>query len=214
MSRSSRRGLPTTVRSGFKGVYSGALVAGAANQTFTGNFGRLSNIGDNFMEYRVTSLKFRLHPNAALTGAQAVGFASGVETTNPSTVETVLETECSALLASKTTTPSAWVNVPKASLRGPREWYMANGGGSSQSDAQQFEIHIAGTGTDAYLVEIAGICEFRSPVNQTDTPQLRELRAAELALRARAQMEKRRLELLATLQGIPTSVLPASTSGK
>jgi len=155
------------------------------------------------MEYRCTSLKFRLHPNAALTGAMAVGFASGVETTNPSTVETVLETECSALLAAKTTTPSSWVKVPRAALRGPREWYMANGGGSSQSDAQQFEIHIAGTGTDAYLVELEGIVEFRSPVNQTDTPQLRELRAAEAAIRARIAAERRRGELLAVLQGGP-----------
>jgi len=204
-----RRGLPTTVRSGFKGVYSGSLTAGAANQTFTGAFGRLANIGDNFMEYRVTSLKFRLHPNAALTGAQAVGFASGVETTNPTTLETVLETECSALLAAKSTVPSSWVRVPRAALRGPREWYMANGGGSSQSDAQQFEIHLAGTGTDAYLVEVEGVCEFRSPVNQTDTPQLRELRAAESAIRARAAAERKRGELLAVLQGTTPGALVA-----
>jgi len=208
-----RRGLPTTVRSGFKGVYSGSLASGAANQTFTGAFGRLANIGDNFMEYRVTSLKFRLHPNAALTGAQAVGFASGVETTNPTTLETVLETECSALLAAKSTVPSSWVRVPRAALRGPREWYMANGGGSSQSDAQQFEIHLAGTGTDAYLVEVEGVCEFRSPVNQTDTPQLRELRAAESAIRARAAAERKRGELLAVLQGT-TPGAPVAPCGK
>lgn len=197
-------------------MYSGSLASGAANQTFTGTFGRLANIADNFMEYRVTKLKFRLHPNAALTGAQAVGFASGVETTNATTVETALETECSCLLAAKTTLPSSWVNVPSAALKGPRDWYMANGGGSSQSDAQQFELHICGTGTDAYLVEVRGVCELRSPVNQTDTPALRELRAQEAAIRARERAERKRRELLGALQGdLKSSTLPpASGSGK
>ena len=58
---------------------SGGLASLSVNPSdLSGISSRLNQVADAFTLYRVKKLKFRLHPNAGITVANAIGFVPGV----------------------------------------------------------------------------------------------------------------------------------------
>ncbi len=143
---------------------------------------RLAVVADSYAHFRVRSLRFRLHPQTTITAAQAMGYVGGVQDTVPTTMSQIGELIPSSLLGVRATIPSSWVNVPKGDLVGPLPWYKAIPGGADTTEEQPGYISIAGTGTETFLFEIAGVFEFKVPISTANTPAeaelLRQLRAA------------------------------------
>ncbi len=146
---------------------------------------RLDEIGETFQLYRVTKLKFRLHPTADTVGtvAKAACYVSGGVSTAPSSVAQVCVNPISVFSGDFATTPTEWQHVPSAILQGSLPWYKTIASGSVDDwEEVQGAIYVVAVATDtvSYL-EVVGMCEFKDPVSSGVTSeQLRALRREKL----------------------------------
>lgn len=150
----------------FAGTLSGVTgnsVLNMAPQSMTG----VSEVADQFDLFRLTQLKYRLHPmDPADTTFQTAAYVPDVDT---QTVTTAQNSE-SPLCVTQTPfcgVPSRWMNVPRSQLKGMLDWYKC----SPDSGAAEFEVQgritIAGGLSDNYILEYDGIIEFKNPVSSS-----------------------------------------------
>jgi len=158
---------------------------------------RLGVIADGFEEYRITRLKFRLHPGGTAAkgaDAQVAAFYPGVIDTTAGTVTDVSEVVNSTVMGSRATTPSAWCTVDRATLSGPFSWYKSLASTLDTSEENQGQITVAGNVTDTFQLELAGAIEFKGSSATANTP---------MALEAIRQRQRERL--LSVLAGVPSA---------
>jgi len=197
-----------------------ALSSGAAviigNPSGLSNGGRMLTEADAWAHFRLKKLSFRMHPNALAAGTFiTAGWVGGVQDTPPASAGNVMDLIPSCVYAKTSTVPTEWVRVPKQDLAGPLPWYKTIAGSADATEEAPGELVFGGTTTDAALVEIRGVIEFKTSVSTANTP-------AEVALRARLRAErlarehevaqKRVLALLGcqpVLPSQPTLVLPS-----
>ncbi len=183
----------------FRYFWSTVLVAGVnalpTSPTQSGYSSRLAGVADNFNLYRINRFRFRMHP-VANTGVSRVtaAYSPGVSTTSPSTLALIGEFLYTATMgpAGGQTVPSNWVNVPRQLLQGQLPWYRTIQGSQDASEEDAGYIYVAGTSTDAFVIEIEGEYEFKDAIDPGLTLETRVQRR-EIAL------ARRREKLLAIL---------------
>jgi hypothetical protein len=159
---------------------------------------RLAAIGDDFDEYRVTKLQFRILPGGAASAAtSAACYQPGIVDTPPATALTISESINTTLLGGGQTVPTKWSSVPAGVLAGMHPWYKTVPGTPEASEELQGGIYafLAVTGG---VLEWQGVCEFRAAIAAGNTP-------LERALAARRREKKRITSLLAFDDSLPTS---------
>lgn len=159
---------------------------------------RLTAIADDFDEYRISSLRFRLHQGLAATAAaMTAAFLPGIVDTPPAGDGNRIEILNSILISAARTTPSEWSQVPKGVLAGMHPWYKTVVGTPEASEELQ-GILTYNSNAVSSLLEWEGVCEFRAAVAAANTP-------LERALAARKREKKRIMAVLATDDSAPTS---------
>ncbi len=164
------------------GTYPISLLPGAVS-------GHLGSIADTYELYRFTELMFRLHPAVSRTGNQTVAYYPGVTDTFPSTGTTNMESLNAATLGGASTVPTEWVRLKRKDLQTYSPWLKTVQGTPEAALEVQGNIQLTGPGTDNFLFEMRGVCEFKNPVVASSTPAERRAKA----------LEMRRKELLAIL---------------
>jgi hypothetical protein len=188
----------------FHQVTTGTLSAGVAGinvRPNDGNFSatRLAVLADAYAHFRVRKLRFRLHPVVSVTASQAVGYVGGVQDTSPSTVSAVGELISSTPYGGDCSVPSSWVIPTKEELAGPFPWYKSIAGSADTTEEQPGQIIVAGNASDAFILEIEGVLEFKVSVSTANTPAQLKLLADLRELRQREADARTRFELLRAL---------------
>lgn len=145
---------------------------------------RASVEADVWAHFRMTSLKFRLHPGTFSGTPLSAGYIGGLQDTPPTTIPQVMELLPSTYLSDEVTKPTEWVSVGKGELAGPFPWYKTVGGSADPTEESPGSIYIAGTSTDAFALEIRGVFEFKTAVAAANTP---------VAIKARQQLHRDRV---------------------
>ncbi len=165
---------------------------------------RPQSVSDAYTDFRVLQLRFRLLPGVA--APMSVGYISGLPVTFPGTNQDVDQIIPSIHLNQTQVAPTDWVRVSPRELHGQYDWYH------TQESATEIGgpgfIVLAGSGTNAFVLEIFARIEFQGGVSTVDTPLERTL-LAQLA-RERAAVAARRARDLAlrALSGVPGSITP------
>ncbi len=183
-----------------------AMTSGAVQTPLTPSqisSSRLAAEADNWAHFRWQNVKFRVH-HGAITGDVAVGFVGGVQDTLPSTLATVSELIPATYYGSTYTVPSEWINVPKQDLAGPLPWYKALPGAASNVEELPGYLCMAGAGTDTVVVELRGVCVFKTAVAPANTPLAIELRQ-KLRIEASARHSAHEQRRVAALLAGPTA---------
>lgn len=164
---------------------------------------------DAWSQFRIASLRFRLHPAAA--GSVAAGFAGGLQVTAPGTVTQVGELIPSCSLGAVQVVPTEWVVVGRTELSGPFPWYKTiASAGIDDSEEAPGALYIASAAAiTAFQLEIRGVFEFKVAVATANTPSEVALRAKLREERVMLTREVERRRLLAAL-----SVASSSTTNK
>jgi len=166
----------------FRVITTGAMTGGgfAINLLPASMSARLGSEADGFSFYRVKALKFRLHRSAS-TNPGGAAYIAGNPNTPPASILQGSEALTGVYLAAQYTVPSNWATCRRQELAGPLPWYKTVSG----TDAVDFEypgiIAVNGTSTDAFVIEIEGVYEFKDPIATANTPEevalVRQLRA-------------------------------------
>lgn len=149
---------------------------------------------DTWAHFKVTKLRFRLHPtDIAIDSDVAVGYVGGVQDSNPSTIAQVGELIPSVLLGGQATVPSEWVSVSAQELSGPFPWYKTIPGAADPTEEAPGSIVVTSTTISAgFSLELRGEIVFKTAVAAANTPSA--VRARELArtekIRAAAAAER------------------------
>lgn len=172
-------------------------------------FTRLAGVADNFVSYRIRSMKFRIHPlgNTAAPGVGTVTapaaccFTGGVQDTSPSTIAQAMEILPSAYQSPQSTHATPWVKVPAADLAGPMPWYKSLLGTADASEESPGLLVLikVGIATVWAPVEIMGVYEFRAAVAPANTPAALQLQLQLSSMRREAAVRRERLALLRVL---------------
>ncbi len=199
----------------FHQVLTGSLAAGLAatiaNPSSIG--GRLLTEADGWTLFRFTSLAFRLIRIGTVTSYQVASFVPGVQDTNPASLAQNAEILCSCVLGGVDTRPTPWVKVTKAELAGQITWYKSIPGASTSSWEEPGTFVIAGSGTDAYLLELRGVVEFKGAIATGNTPEeLAHLKALR-DLRVARALEAERKKMVTILTQQPTPAAAVFQSG-
>lgn len=169
---------------------------------------------DTWAFFRIRKLAMRLHPPASITAAQLVGYCGAVQDVTPSGATQVGELISSAILGGDATVPTEWVRPSKSELAGPLDWYKAIPGAADATEESPGIIIVSGNGTDAVLLEIRGVFEFKVSVNAANSPLAMAARKAAREERVRAIVAGERDALLKILGASgtppakPTATLP------
>ncbi len=192
---------------------SGALAAGVYSFAVQpASFPRVQLEADVWAHFRVRKLSFRQLPTSPITVGQIAGYVGGIEDTPPATAVQVSELLPSCSKGVGQTTPTNWVHVPRADLAGPFPWYKSQPGTADPTEESPGQIVVVGTGTEAYILEIKGVFEFKTSVNSGNTPLSLKLRAMIREERLAYVREKERLALLRVLKTPPEQKLPPPKS--
>ncbi len=184
----------------------GATASLALNPLNMGD--RASGLSDSYANFRLKSLRFRLHPVAA---AAAAGFLVGsANTTAPTTIATVMEIVPSVYQVAAETVPSNWVVVSKSDCAGPLPWYKTQT--TTGNDEFPGYLVTIGTGAD---VEYYAVLEFKGSVDPANTPAWLEFRRKyrEEVVARLANQEKDRLLSILAVKGSSTAQPAASGQG-
>jgi len=138
------------------------------------NFGRPAVIVDNFDEYRLKRLKFRIYPNGTplVATVSTATFFPTVVTTAPNflnsydnpTVVTLLPTDVA---------PTPWRVVSKADLQGLQPWYKSENASTATPDTLPGQFYITcnnAASTQVINCEFDGVFQFRGETNAASTP--------------------------------------------
>ncbi len=177
-------------------------------------FTRVPAVADNWAQYRVLALRFRLH-SIGSSNAVAAGFVGGVQDTPPSTAAQVMELLPSTYLGPSQQVPSKWVNVPRKDLAGPLSWYKTVLGTADATEESPGVLVVTHTTMVFWAVEAYITYEFKAAVAPGNTPAALAYQRAVAAERKRALQEGQRARLLsvlaAPLAAAPT--LPPTAGG-
>ena len=159
----------------FKSMQTLSASAGSAVcQVYPGAFARVLEIADAFDEYRVTSLRYRIHPmSTSRVNIHTLAYYPGVTDTPPATFTAGAENTFSTVLAIATTVPSEWKNVPRAILQGYFQWYKTVVGSVDTSEEVQGNLYATSGTTEAITIEVEGVFEFKGPAGTGTTPMLK-----------------------------------------
>jgi hypothetical protein len=164
---------------------------------------RLSNLADNFDEYRFKSLRFRMHNGsvlpAAAAGSYGVSFEPGIVDTAPGTLGSLSEAVHSTTMSQQSTVPSDWVSVSPGVLAGMHSWYKTVPGTPEASEEIQGSLFVITGAANNINLEVRGVVQFRAAISSTNTPLERAL-----AIRMR---EKKRV--MSLLTDVPTASQPS-----
>jgi hypothetical protein len=171
-------------------------------------------IADNYAQFRVDKLAFRVHPMAAeANGYLAFGYVGGVQDTFPATLAAIGELISSNVLGASEQVPTGWVKPTKQELAGPFPWYHSVVGTMDATEESPGTLVFYPQSTGSFMFEIKGVLTFKISVGGGNTPaqlklmkELRELRAAKAA-------EDERARLVRVLGGQPVIVPPNTTIG-
>jgi len=180
------------VRVPFKYLISASLAGGIAkNALQPATFPRLLDIADGYDLYRITRLKFRgVRSVTTMASVQVTGYYPGIVDNNPTAYTDVSENLNSCTLAQSYQGKSEWCVVPSFDLRGMHEWYKTIAGTPESAEEIQGYLITFGSTTDAYAVEIVGLCEFAGPTNTGATP----------AIRAQLERKREKMRILSLLE--------------
>jgi len=200
-----------SIRVPFHFVNSGALVAGLFGfSLLPASFSRMAQEADAWAHFRVPKLSFRLLPTSPVTVAQAAGYIGGVQDTNPSTLQQVTELLPSCVKGVGQTTPTNWVHVQRSELAGCFPWYKSVAGTADATEESPGTISIVGTGTEAFIIELKGVFEFKTSVNISNTPAAVRMRALVRQERVDAarRVEREALLKILSVGSDPTKITP------
>jgi len=164
----------------FHYCFSGALIAGVVVVAGTplSMSPRAQIEADTWAHFRIKRLAFRMHPTSPITVPHAAGWVGGIQDTPPTTFNTISELIPSVIKGVGQSCPTAWVVIPKSDLAGPFPWYKSVAGAADPTEESPGAIYLAGTGTEAYNLEVRGVFEFKTAVSTSNTPMARQLRDA------------------------------------
>lgn len=158
---------------------------------------RASGLSDSYANFRLKSLRFRLHPTS---GANGVGFLVGsANTTPPGTLPVLAEIVPSTYSLGQETVCSNWVVVSKSDLAGPLPWYKTQ----TTTGNDEFPGYLVTIGVNQDVEYFAAI-EFKGSVDPANTPAWQEFRRKyreEVAMR-QAQAERDRLVSILAVKGL------------
>jgi len=145
---------------------------------------RVSALSDNFELYRLTRLKFKIHPCVSQAAEVfCAAFYSNILDTTAS-FSGIVEGPACAIISGKATVPTNWVNVPKACLAGALPWYKAQAGAPDPWEEVAGVLVLAsdsGASSASLTIEVDGVIEFKNAVDPSYNPRTRE-RAREKVL--------------------------------
>jgi hypothetical protein len=169
-----------------------AMTAGALTISLnpTGFSTRSLSISDAYQLFRVTGLRFRLHPHgspaAAVLSDVMLGYSPDFLDTPPTTFATMGELGYVAFMGGPTvgalsraqTCPSAWVTVPTSLLAGSLPWYKSVLGAPDSWDEVPGSLYACTdniSNASLFLAEIEVLYQFKGQVDPANTPELRFL---------------------------------------
>lgn len=180
-----------------RALLNGSMSSGVAQISMQPpTFNSVAQVADNYEFYRLTRLRYRLHPNGGGAFCVAAYIAGAVDNA-PSTPSDLAVTPHCVVLGDDVQIPTPWRNVPRAALASYNTWYKTIAGSPDPSEEVQGKIYLAGGGTDAYWLEMEATYQFRTLVVTSATP----------AERGALALEKERAYLLRIL-GLSNLVLP------
>ncbi len=175
---------------------------------------RVLQEADAWAHFRLLHLKMRLHPSSR-TSNQVLGWVGGVQDTPPATPTAIAELIPSAIMASGATVPTEWISVPQADCRGPFPWYKSLLGTADPTEESPGAIVIAGTGSEAFTLELRGALEFKTAVSPVNTPAAARLREELRFAHLSVLRERARLRLLSSLSPtVPSQALSTTPPPK
>jgi hypothetical protein len=182
----------------FHSAITGVMSGGSGSFNIApATFGRLNTVADTYALYRFSDLRFRMRPMATRSTLQSAAYLPGAVDTVPSTPNANAEALESVVLGATEVVPTEWAVVKNRDLMSYLPWYKTIVGSPDPIIEIQGAIFLNGTGTDAYAVEVRGICDFKSPINTASTPML--------ARQALIRKERERLLYLLTSGSTATS---------
>lgn len=209
-----------TVTETFHDLLPLTAVSGAftAQSVTPGLFSRGATVQDAWDEYKLLSLRYRIHTTTSGLATQVTGFAfyPGVTTTVPVAGAQIWSNDQVVTMMIGQSMPTNWHSVPKSLLAGQQPWYKVLG---STSSPDQIPGQLCGalrvSGSDSVALEIHATFQFRGQAAASNTPQAVELRSKLAELRQVEIVAKTREQMLAVL-GLTSSMLlpPASALRK
>lgn len=141
------------------------------------NFPTAFAIADSYEMYRVTAMKYRIHPGSVVfTGPVGVSYIPGVVDNAPNTIAGISELDNHAILTNRQTTPTQWVKVARKNLTSYGTWFKTIVGTPDTDVEIQGVLFFVGTSTDVIAFEIELVFEFKDITSTSFTPQVRRQR--------------------------------------
>lgn len=126
---------------------------------------------DTWAHFKVTKLRFRLHPtDTAIDSDVVCGYVGGIQDATPATIAEIGELIPSTLLGAQTTVPTEWVSVSGSELNGPFPWYKTIPGSADATEEAPGRIVLASTTISAgFSLELRGEFVFKTAVAAANT---------------------------------------------
>lgn len=176
------------------------------------SFTRLASLADAYAQYRVRSLRFRLHANNS-AATVAAGYVGGIQDTTPSTAVQVMELLPSCYTGGAQQVPSNWVTVPPSDLAGPHPWYKSVlGTADATEEAPGLIVMVRSAANIPVQLEVFAVYEFKAALAPANTPAMVKLMAEARLARQVTRLAAERAALQRVLLGGPTAP-PGPTAG-
>lgn len=163
------------VRIPFSFINESAVAAGVGSLSLVPSaLGRANTVADTFSFYRISELRYRLHPTStAQTASVAVAYYSGVVDTAPASMNVLTQNPFRCYLSPQSTVPSQWITLGWRELKSYFPWYKSNLGATTSAEEIQGTLYLVSpAATTSYVLEYEGIMEVRGPVATAQTPML------------------------------------------
>lgn len=130
-------------------------------------FAGVNEVGDQFDLFRVSRLRYRLHPmDPTDTVNQGVCFYPDVDI-QTQTISQLAESPLAAVQTPFCGVPSRWINVPRSQLKGMLDWYKCTQDAGSTEFEIQGSLQMVGGLSSSVRLEVEGIILFKNPVSSS-----------------------------------------------
>lgn len=183
---------------------SAAMISGQATVSLSpATFTSLSSLAGQFDMYKVTRLRFRMHPATSTTIALAACYIPGISDNLPVGTVACAQVSDHTYIGGDTTVPSSWCQVPSAGLKGYMNWYKTVVGSPDAAEEVQGVIRLGGSSTEVYQLEVEATYLFKNLLPDSATPMTPAERGARETIALR--------DKLLRVMGHPGSCLPLQT---